>query len=790
MQTRTVTFCTHGAVAAAWLLLAMPAQAANDAQVAGSTIPAAINPGYTADVEVTLRNTGTTTWVDKEDYNLGDQGSSGLAVPGRIRTPGGAGVPPGSTHTFRFSIRAPVTAGTYTTRWKMVQEHVEWFGETHTRDIVVGYGPDVPTTPAMTWPLPNATVGSNRPDITWAPVPHDAYEVHICLQNDPNALTGGWSSGVQYVSQVTTTAMSGPLAPGTWYYAFVRLHNPNGWSAWTPGRRFYVAGEFLNEPYWVGDDVGSQWPHTLCYNPDRNEYLLAYTDKRPEEKWRISYYVLDGAGQRSSPKVSILDDPWDGAGEAAVAYDSGSREYLITYAGWQRIGTTDYSSLRGQKVDAPTGGLKGASYLLFDSFGAIYEHRMAYSPISDVYLVTWKDISGQSEVFATRVSGVTGQRVGGVINLTADENRYSAFPLLAWNSARDEFLVVYQVSAEEIGQSWNLYSGRISAPTGSKSPAVQITDGTAAEFNGDLAYDADLDRYLLLYEARESGVAIWGQFLTGDGAPAGPRFAVLQSPDSGGSVWLAWHPNTRDFLAGWLDCCSYGDYGRRISQVGVPLGERFKITGDLQGIGNWKPVPVANTASNDWLFAWFNSYNDVWTRRYKAHPMLDATPPAPVTGFSTTPGHGQIELRWTTSTSADSLGTIIRYKTNDYPTGPHDGEPVAVRPRVPNLADSFIHEGLHRAKTYYYAAFAYDAIPNHAPAAQAMGRPLAPADLDSDQDVDLDDFGRFQTCLSGSGQPLLPDCTDADLDGDFQVDQADMSIFRSCMGGANQPPEC
>ncbi|MHC4442985.1 MAG: hypothetical protein ACYTF1_15730 [Planctomycetota bacterium] len=68
-----------------------------------------------------------------------------------------------------------------------------------------------------------------------------------------------------------------------------------------------------------------------------------------------------------------------------------------------------------------------------------------------------------------------------------------------------------------------------------------------------------------------------------------------------------------------------------------------------------------------------------------------------------------------------------------------------------------------------------------------------PADFDDDNDVDLEDFGHFQICLSGPGVPQTdPDCQDANLDGDDDVDLNDFGTFLSCLSGANIPadPSC
>ncbi|GMU23751.1 MAG: hypothetical protein AMXMBFR13_38290 [Phycisphaerae bacterium] len=65
--------------------------------------------------------------------------------------------------------------------------------------------------------------------------------------------------------------------------------------------------------------------------------------------------------------------------------------------------------------------------------------------------------------------------------------------------------------------------------------------------------------------------------------------------------------------------------------------------------------------------------------------------------------------------------------------------------------------------------------------------PSVPADFDCDQDVDLDDFGHFQTCASGPSIPQRDaNCTNADLDGDGDVDQEDFGVFQRCYSGSGQ----
>ena len=63
-------------------------------------------------------------------------------------------------------------------------------------------------------------------------------------------------------------------------------------------------------------------------------------------------------------------------------------------------------------------------------------------------------------------------------------------------------------------------------------------------------------------------------------------------------------------------------------------------------------------------------------------------------------------------------------------------------------------------------------------------------DWDGDEDVDQEDFGRFQACLSGSGVPQTdPACAPALLNNDTDVDQTDMAIFLRCFTAPTEPAD-
>jgi hypothetical protein len=354
-------------------------------------------------------------------------------------------------------------------------------------------------------------------------------------------------------------------------------------------------------------------------------------------------------------------------------------------------------------------------------------------------------------------------------------------------------MVTYWVDREDIGHGWDLYCQRVRASDGALLGGTMPIATTAnSDFNGDIAYDSDLNQYMTVYECHNGGNSVWTQIVNIDGTLSGSRIAI--SP-TGGAVSVDWNSNSKEFEAAWQDCCSPDDYARRISQAGTPIGEIFKVTTPAvtcceAGPGSFEPIPVANPISNEFLITWFRTYNDVYVRRHKAYTVpTDATPPSPVIGLTLQRFPSSITLNWINPSTTDFMGTKIRFKTTGFPTGPTDGVEIADLPNAPSTADTFTHTGLVQGTTYYYAVFAHDELPNYATAAPGSAKIFA-EDFDGDNDVDIVDFAHLQNCLSGAGIPYDPGCTNADIDEDGDVDQSDVATFLPCLAGANQPPGC
>ena len=128
------------------------------------TVPTTMVAGQNYAVSVTMQNTGTETWTPQAAYRLGSQSVTGSWGVPRIDVP--TAIAPGANVTFNFNITAPTTPGSYTTKWRMLQEGVAWFGD-FTPEISVTVSQLSDTTPPSVPTGLTATPGVRQIALTW-----------------------------------------------------------------------------------------------------------------------------------------------------------------------------------------------------------------------------------------------------------------------------------------------------------------------------------------------------------------------------------------------------------------------------------------------------------------------------------------------------------------------------------------------------------------------------------------------------------------------------------------------
>ena len=298
-----------------------------------------------------------------------------------------------------------------------------------------------------------------------------------------------------------------------------------------------------------------------------------------------------------------------------------------------------------------------------------------------------------------------------------------------------------------------------------------------------------MNRYLVVYWG--GNPSPWAQFVSASGTLQGDRIPIGGGYYNGWGPDVAWNSSTKEYLVTWGHGATEANYARRISQTGAYLGETFRTNGNVMGFGNWCPIVRYNSANNDYLICWFWQYDNVYVRRYRPCPLppTDTQPPGPVTNLTLSRTPSSMNLSWTNPSTADFAGTMIRSKVGSPPSGPSDGKLVVDQPNCPGTVANFTDTSEPRGTLLCYAAFAHDAVLNYATAATACGM-LVAGDFDGDNDVDQEDFGYLQACLSDSAGSTVPGCQQADFDIDNDVDQDEVAAFISCKTGPGQAPGC
>ena len=175
-------------------------------------------------------------------------------------------------------------------------------------------------------------------------------------------------------------------------------------------------------------------------------------------------------------------------------------------------------------------------------------------------------------------------------------------PAVAYNSAADEFLVVYTQGTES-GDS-DIYAQRVGDDGTLLGIAIPVSTGPNNQDSAAVAYNEMANRYLVVWQEDSN---IHGQLLAGDGSsinanfPVAPRPGLQRSPAvaaSGNEYMVVWDEDLDGEANGW----SFHIYGRRVFTDGDPIGDVIIVSDE----GNHQIGPdiVYNPINNEYLVVW------------------------------------------------------------------------------------------------------------------------------------------------------------------------------------------
>lgn len=452
-------------------------------------------------------------------------------------------------------------------------------------------------------------------------------------------------------------------------------------------------------------------------------------------------------------------------------------------------------------------GFNAATNISNTAGGAVYGSvnvNVAVAPNGDV-TTTWAErITGDYHTNARR-------RVGGVWQTRQELSTVVTGPATSGMAvgADSRVHVVYSSGTAIFYQQWNgsAWTGTVSLPGGLASP---LRPRIAVDGNGFLHVVCD-NQNEIYYTTNFGGS--WSAWTNISNLP-GTSSLNADIGYGGGLLTVAWQESSNGtggtgVFNTWYTTAPAPTQGPTGGIAGVVVdGLGYPVAGALVAAGPYQAASAAdgsyaltavavgtyNVSASAAFFTGqtIGSIVVVQNQTTTANFTITAQAPAPVSGFTVTPGKDGNMLRWSTPPSGNFTGTLIRYKMTGYPAGPTDGDVFVDKAGSPSTTQTETHAGLSAGRMYYYAAFAHDSrpVPTCAAGVNASGMPSGPADFDRDGDTDLNDFSYFQTCYAGPNRPpTLPSaCGDADMDHDSDVDLVDFGVLSRCFNGPNRPP--
>lgn len=295
-----------------------------------------------------------------------------------------------------------------------------------------------------------------------------------------------------------------------------------------------------------------------------------------------------GASERSIPRRI----GW--AGQApAVAFNEAGSEFFVVWV--NRISETD-SAVWGRRVSA-TGAPLGDAREISGPGAEATDVAVAWNSVRDQYLVVWTDFSLGSETS----SCVVGRRVRANGNPIDSDIQigccgYEDNPDVAYSPLRNRYLVVYggpSMSGQRISANGLLVGSRISVSSeAGNEPAV--------------AYNTINNLFQVVWQTGylHSDSDINAQRVRPNGGLIGSNFAIADSPGNQVEPDIAFNPERKEFFVVWADNrnTTVDVYGRRTSAYGVLRGVATRLSDGADD----ERVPAVDhrSTSNQYLAVW------------------------------------------------------------------------------------------------------------------------------------------------------------------------------------------
>ncbi len=313
----------------------------------------------------------------------------------------------------------------------------------------------------------------------------------------------------------------------------------------------------------------------------------------------------------------------------SAAYDPGNDRYLVVWT-HDSLGNGQFFNVYGRLVpwNGPIASLQAFSINNFASKS--WRPRVAYGGgTPQGFVVTWRNRwagGPPDDIYAQRLD-TAGTLQGGPISVASDPTNFRIEPDIAYNRARNEYLIVYMNMVSEYS---DVYGVRLSA-TGEilGGGAFGIAGWPDQEVAPRIAASRVSNRWAVVWQSQELVLPreynVYARLVWVDGTGAIQMEApVAVSPLTINEIYpdVAAHPESSNFLIAWAQQYNSGDYGvwARVLHSTNRLGTFFTPRTVLAGETIMSKYPAVAAGKYDWFVAWEHTrdgtttYTDIYGR--------------------------------------------------------------------------------------------------------------------------------------------------------------------------------
>jgi hypothetical protein len=352
----------------------------------------------------------------------------------------------------------------------------------------------------------------------------------------------------------------------------------------------------------------------IAYNSAAGNYLVVWEDHHWGwgDDWDIyaRFTAADGA-----PQGTHFGIAWDNASQRTapdIAFNTSAQNFLVV---WEYAYSVTDHDIYARRVGSD-GALLSGEIAIATTTSAEGLPAIVYNPTANEYLVVWRQVVGsdefkQGDIYAQRVNA-SGAPVGSAIQVAGGALDETA-PAAAYDASTNRYMVVWQ-GRQSGTTEYGIYGQRVAADGALAGAQIAISTWEGDQLLPQVAYDSVEHRFLVVWEEHHWGEAngwhVYGQMVGADGALVGSHLLV-----SGGAGQhrlapdVTYLPAVRSYLVVWEYAFSATDhdvYARRVAYDGTRPESEFAIS----SLGSYEGRPAGAAGANAaYLLAWEDGRN-------------------------------------------------------------------------------------------------------------------------------------------------------------------------------------